>query len=97
LHLATAEVLVCSDPLITWMLDDLEDNIFFSEQSAYNVTDCRQSWFEHGGVTLQPCLLDTPIVYLARDEIPAALRAFWNTYALLIYPDTQSGLAIGRR
>jgi hypothetical protein len=42
-----------------------------------------------GGVTLQPCLLDTPIVYLARDEIPAALRAFWNTYALLIYPDTQ--------
>jgi hypothetical protein len=43
----------------------------------------------NGGVTLQPCLLDTPIVYLARDEIPAALRAFWNTYALLIYPDTQ--------
>ena len=32
LHLATAEVLTCSDPLITWMLDDLEDNIFFSEQ-----------------------------------------------------------------
>jgi hypothetical protein len=89
LHLATAEVLTCSDPLITWMLDDLEDNIFFSEQSGYNVTDYRQSWFEHGGVTLQPCLLDTPIVYLARDEIPAALRAFWNTYALLIYPDTQ--------
>ena len=89
LHLATAEVLVCSDPLISWMLDDLEDNIFFSEQSGYNVTGCRQSWFEHGGVTLQPCLLDTPIVYLARDEIPAALRAFWNTYALLIYPDTQ--------
>jgi hypothetical protein len=30
-----------------------------------------------------------PIVYMARNEIPAALRAFWNTYALLIYPDTQ--------
>jgi hypothetical protein len=89
LHLATAEVLASSDPLITWMLDDLEDNIFFSEQSGYNIADYQHNWFQHGGVTLQPCLLDMPTVYLARDEIPAALRAFWNTYALLIYPDTQ--------
>jgi len=89
LHLAMAEVVSPDDPLMTWMLDDLEDNIFFSWQSGYNVSDYQQRWFERGGVTLQPCLLDMPIVYMARDEIFAALRAFWNTYALLIYPDTQ--------
>ncbi len=89
LHLAMAEVVSSDDPLMTWMLDDLEDNIFFSWQSGYNVSDYQQHWFERGGITLQPCLLDMPIVYMARDEIFAALRAFWNTYALLIYPDTQ--------
>jgi hypothetical protein len=89
LHLATAEVLCPDDPVVTWMLDDLEDNIFFSRQSGYNVSDYEKHWFEWGGITLQPCLLDTPIVYMARNEIAAALRAFWNTYALLIYPDVQ--------
>jgi len=87
LHLAPAEVVSWDDPLITWMLDDLEDNIFFSWQSGYNVSDYQKRWFERGGITLQPCLLDMPVVYMARNEIPAALRAFWNTYALLIYPD----------
>jgi hypothetical protein len=89
LHLFTAEVVSSDDPLMTWMLDDLEDNIFFSWKSGYNVSDYRKRWFERGGITLQPCLLDMPTVYMARNEIPAALRAFWNTYALLIYPDTQ--------
>jgi len=97
LHLATAEVLSPDDPLMTWMLDDLEDNIFFSWQSGYNVSDYEQRWFERGGVTLQPCLLDMPTVYMARNEIAAALRAFWNTYALLIYPDTQCFAEWARR
>jgi len=87
LHLATTEVIPPEDPLITWMLDELEDNTFFSAQSGYNVQDVDSRWFSRGAVTLQPCLLDTPVVYMARDEIQAALRSFWNTYALLIYPD----------
>ena len=97
LHLAAAEVVSWDDPLMTWMLDDLEDNIFFSWQSGYNVSDYQQRWFERGGVTLQPCLLDMPIAYMARNEIAAALRAFWNTYALLIYPDTQCFAEWARR
>lgn len=97
LHLATAEVVPPDDPLVTWMLDDLEDDIFFSWQSGFNVSDFEKTWFEHGGVTLQPCLLDTPVIYMARDEIPAALRAFWNTYALLIYPDAQCFAEWARR
>ena len=86
LHLATAEVVSPDDPLMTWMLDDLEDIIFFSGASGYGV-DYERTWFERGALTPQPCLLDTPTVYMARDEIAAALRSFWNTYALLIYPD----------
>jgi hypothetical protein len=97
LHLAMAEVVSLGDPLMTWMLDDLEDNIFFSWQSGYNVSDYQQRWFERGGITLQPCLLDMPIIYMARDKIAAALRAFWNTYALLIYPDTQCFAEWARR
>jgi len=88
LHLAAGEVVSARDPLITWMLDDLEDNLFFSWQSGLNVSDYEQTWFERGGVTLQPCLLDLVPTYLARDEVPAALRNFWNTWALSIYPDT---------
>lgn len=89
LHLATTEVLPPDDPLMTWMLDDLEDNIFYSKESGYGVQDVEKRWFERGAVTLQPCLLDTPTLYMARDEVPAALRSFWNTYALLLYPDVQ--------
>ncbi|GMU22594.1 MAG: hypothetical protein AMXMBFR13_26790 [Phycisphaerae bacterium] len=97
LHLATTEVLTPDDPIITWMLDDLEDNIFFSWQSGFNVSDYPQTWFEKGAVTLQPCLLDTPTVYMARGEIKAALRSFWNTYALSIYPDVNCFAEWARR
>jgi hypothetical protein len=89
LHLATAEVVPPTDRLMTWMLDELEDNIFFSAESGYGVKDCDKTWFEQGGVTMQPCMLDMPPVYMARDEIPAALRSFWNTYAMSLHPDVQ--------
>jgi len=87
LHLGTAEVVTPEDPLITWMLDDLEDNIFFSVASGYGVRHYNEVWFELGGLTPQPCLLDTPLMYMARNEIKAAMRSFWNVYALSIYPD----------
>lgn len=90
LHLAPTEVVANDDPLITWMLDDLEDNIFFSRESGFDVDDVDDNWFELGGVTNQPCLVDATTIYMARNEIPAALRAFWNTYALSIYPDVHS-------
>ncbi len=89
LQLASAEVVAPDDPMITWMLDELEDNIFFSWQSGFNVEDFESKWFEKGAVTLQPCLVDTPPIYMARNETKAALRSFWNTYALSIFPDVQ--------
>lgn len=89
LQLATAEVVTPNDRLMTWMLDELEDNLFFSAESGYGVEDCDKNWFELGGVTMQPCMLDMPQIYMARDEIPAALRSFWNTYAMSLHPDVQ--------
>ncbi|HOJ73414.1 MAG TPA: hypothetical protein PLV57_04455 [Phycisphaerae bacterium] len=97
IHLATAEVVSPDDPLMTWMLDELEDNIFFSWQSGFNIEDFQTKWFEKGAVTLQPCLVDTPTIYMARNEIKAALRSFWNTYALSIFPDTQCFTEWARR
>lgn len=86
---ATAEVVSPNDPLMTWMLDELEDNIFFSAESGYGVPDCERDWFNLGGVTMQPCMLDMPQIYMGRDEIPAALRSFWNAYAMSLHPDVQ--------
>jgi len=90
LHAASAGVIRPGDWTMTWMLDELEDNIFFSRSAGFGLKDVDKYWFERGAVTKQPCLLDTPIIYMARDEIKAALRSFWNTYALLIYPDIQA-------
>jgi len=97
IHLASAEVVSPEDPLMTWMLDELEDNIFFSWQSGFNVEDFQTKWFEKGAVTLQPCLVDTPTIYMARNETKAALRSFWNTYALSIFPDAQCFAEWARR
>jgi hypothetical protein len=38
-------------------------------------------------MTLQPNLVNTFTTYLMRDEIPQALRAFYNTFAVSYYPD----------
>jgi hypothetical protein len=87
--LTVGEVITPDDPLVTWVLDQLEDNTFYSAESGYNVKDIEKNWFGQGAVTLQPCLVDLPRLYMNRDENPASLRAFWNAYALLIYPDVQ--------
>lgn len=89
IDLAVGEVITHEDPIVTWVLDELEDNTFFSAESGYNVPDVEKNWFGLGGVTLQPCLMDLPRLYMLRNENEASLRAFWNAYALLIYPDTQ--------
>ncbi len=89
IDLAVGEVVGPDDPVITWTLDDLEDNIFFSRESGYGIPDIDRNWLGLGGVTLQPCLMDLPRLYMVRGEHAASLRAFWNAYALLIYPDVQ--------
>jgi hypothetical protein len=70
-----------------WILGDLEDNLFMSPES-FSVAE--QDWFSRGGITLQPNLVNTFVTYLERDELPLALRAFYNTFAVSYYPDVNA-------
>jgi hypothetical protein len=88
LHLAGGAGLEDQHPFVDWMIQDLEDNIFPSKESGYGLTDLRAEFFNLGGFTLQPNLLDLPMVYLRRDEVPNCLRGFYNAAAASLYPDT---------
>ncbi|MBN1417591.1 MAG: hypothetical protein JXP34_02380 [Planctomycetes bacterium] len=88
LHLATTGVLDPRSREIAWLLDDLEDNILPSAESGFGI-DIEKEWFSRGGITLQPTLLDMPIVYLLRDEIPCYVRILYNAFAMSIYPDVR--------
>jgi hypothetical protein len=46
-----------------------------------------RDWFSRGGITLQPNLVNTPIVYMQRNQVPQALRALYNIFAVSYYPD----------
>jgi hypothetical protein len=75
------------EPVATWILRDLEDNLFMSPES-FSVAE--QDWFSRGGITLQPNLVNTAVTYLERDEPPQALRAFYNAFAASYYPDVNA-------
>lgn len=72
------------EDITTWILADYEDNLFMSEES-FGVPD--RDWFSRGGITLQPNLVNTSIIYLERDQVPQALRPFYNSFAASYYPD----------
>jgi hypothetical protein len=88
LHLYEAGVLEPDDPRVELILMELEDNIFVRPESGFNVTPLDKKWFDWGGFTLQPNLLGNSAAYLERGETRNFLRAFFNTYAASIYPDT---------
>ena len=74
-------------PYADWMIQDLEDNIFLSKESGYGIDNPKANFFNRGGFTLQPNLLDLGQVYLLRDQLPHFLRAFYNTAWVSLYPD----------
>jgi hypothetical protein len=82
--LIDTEVFSPDEPVSEWILRDLEDNLFMAPWS-FSVPE--SDWFSRGGITLQPNLVNTPMIYLERDQIPHALRAFYNTFAVSFYPD----------
>ncbi|MFB3923357.1 MAG: hypothetical protein ACE145_16665 [Terriglobia bacterium] len=84
LALVDCGVFAPEEEITGWILADYEDNLFMSEES-FGVPD--RDWFSRGGITLQPNLVNTPVVYLERDQIPQALRAFYNTFAASYYHD----------
>jgi hypothetical protein len=87
LHLTPGGVLAPRDRRASWMLEDLEDNIFMSRESGYGLKDPAKQFFDFGGFTMQPALGPNVITTLRRDEPRLFLRSFYNTLASSLFPD----------
>lgn len=87
LTLVDCGVFDANEPVATWILKDYEDNLFMSDESM-GVPD--RDWFSRGGITLQPNLVNTPVIYMERNELPQAIRALYNTFAVSYYPDVSA-------
>ncbi len=80
-------VLSPQEDVTTWILEDYEDNLLMAEDSM-SVPD--RDWFSRGGVALQPDLVNLFVSYLERDQLPQALRALYNDFAISYYPDVKA-------
>jgi hypothetical protein len=89
LQLLEGDVFDPDEEEMTWVLKDLEDNLFVSREWGRPV-DLERHWFSHGGVTIQPNLMDTGVDYLRRGQIEHALRALFNNFASSLYPDVRA-------
>ena len=87
LHLLEGGVFDPHEDEMTWVLKDLEDNLFISREWGRPVQE--QYWFSHGGVTIQPNLMDLGIDYLRRGQVKHALRALFNNFGVSLYPDVR--------
>ena len=79
-------------PIADWILDDWEDNLTLSSSGGFNVhgfTDDKY-WFSQGGMVFQANLQNPILVYLFRNEIPAAIRGIYNGLAACLYPDVHA-------
>jgi hypothetical protein len=86
LHLLEGNVFDPDESEMTWVLKDLEDNLFVSREWGRPV-DLERQWFSHGGVTIQPNLMDLGIDYLRRSQVKHALRALYNNFGVSLYRD----------
>jgi hypothetical protein len=76
------------EPLASAVLDDWEDNATMSSSLGLFVhgwVDDRY-WFSRGGMVFQANLQNPILVYLRRNEIPAAIRNLYNDFVACYYP-----------
>lgn len=88
LHLLDGRVFAPGDREVTWILEDLEDNLFLSWAHGW-ATDRQRHWFSRGGVTVQGNLLNNAVAYLRRGQRLHAIRSLFNTLALNLYRDVR--------
>ncbi len=75
-------------PFANAVLDDWEDNATMSTSLGLFVhgwVDDRY-WFSRGGMVFQANLQNPILVYLRRNEIPAAIRNLYNDFVACYYP-----------
>jgi hypothetical protein len=88
IHLLEANVFDPCEEEMTWVLKDLDDNLYVSRQYGRPV-DLERYWFSHGGITIQANLTDQAINYLRRGQIEHGLRALFNNFGASLYPDVR--------
>ena len=88
LHLVGCDIIKLDEEITTWILKDLEDNIFISREFGWPI-DLEKHWFSQGGVACQPLLLNNGIVYLKRGQIKHAIRWLYNSLGVSLYPDVK--------
>jgi hypothetical protein len=88
LHLLEGNVFDPHEEEMTFVLQDLEDNLFVTRDFGRPV-DRERFWFSHGGVTIQANLMDTAIDYLRRGQIRHGLRSLFNNFGASLYADVR--------
>ncbi len=91
IHLLRCGILNPNSREATWIIQDLEDNLYLSEEYGYPYIgeSFEQNWFNRGGFSMQPFLLCNHILYATRREYKPFLRAFFNAFAVNYRPDTK--------
>ena len=77
-----------TEPLADWVLNDWEDNATMSVPLGLFVHGWvdEKYWFSRGGIVFQANLQNPILVYLRRNEIPAAIRNLYNDFVVCYYP-----------
>ena len=88
IHLWDGGLFDSHSPEVTWILQDLEDNLFVNREFGYGI-DVDDGWFSLGGVTPQPNLMSIDLTYLRRDQIKHSLRNFYNNLVYGLYRDVR--------
>ncbi|HEY0866038.1 MAG TPA: hypothetical protein VGE01_01595 [Fimbriimonas sp.] len=81
MYLLISGLLDPRSPQADAILEDYHDNRFVRPPFGYVIRDWASEWFDHGGISIQPNLLATPDVHLARDEPELFLWTFFNSWA----------------
>ncbi|HUW61118.1 MAG TPA: hypothetical protein VMZ06_08940, partial [Candidatus Bathyarchaeia archaeon] len=69
-----------SSPQAQWILDDFQDNRYMNPPYGYSVPDFEMTWFDRGGISMQPNLLAGLMPYLMRDEPELYIWMFYNAW-----------------
>jgi len=88
LHLVDGGVLDADEQATTWILKDLEDNLFVTWMYGW-ATDTQRYWFSRGGVTVQANLLNNITAYIRRGQPEHAVRSLFNDVGLNLYRDVR--------
>lgn len=67
-------------PQASWILDDYQDNLYMNPPFGYAVDIPERTWFDRGGLSIQPNLLAGLMPHLDRDEIEVYIWMFFNCW-----------------